>query len=66
MSKLPSSRRRTIATRVAVGVVAVPALLLGLGGAAQAAELTPVAEYLDGVVADTDADLLEIFTTLLS
>ncbi|OLM11772.1 hypothetical protein Ae505Ps2_1897 [Pseudonocardia sp. Ae505_Ps2] len=39
------------------GVVAAPLAALAFTGTAQAAELTPVAEYLDETVAATDAQV---------
>ncbi len=42
---------------VLAGLVAAPLSALALSGAAQAAELTPVAEYVDQNVADTEAEV---------
>lgn len=64
--KLPSSPRRMLALRIAVGVVAVPAIMVGFAGAASAAEITPVAEYLDSTVADLSQDIVDVVTTLLT
>ena len=66
MSQLPSSPRRKLVRRVAIGVVAVPAIMLGLAGGAQAAEITPIAEYLDETVAATSDDIISIVTALLT
>jgi hypothetical protein len=49
---------------IAVGAITVP-LLTMLGGQASAAELTPIAEYLDETVATTSAHLVEAGATLL-
>lgn len=58
MANAPRPARRTPRrTAVLVGLVAAPLSVLALSGAAQAAELTPVAEYLDRGVADTEAEV---------
>lgn len=44
----PRTKRLAVAT-----AAAVPALMLALAGPANAAELTPIAEAVDGTVADT-------------
>ncbi|WP_020666254.1 hypothetical protein [Amycolatopsis nigrescens] len=49
---------------VALGVITVP-LLAMLGGQASAAELTPIAEYLDETIASTSAALVEALGVLL-
>ncbi|ALL81649.1 MULTISPECIES: hypothetical protein [unclassified Pseudonocardia] len=51
----PARRRRAL-TLVGAAVVA-PLATLAFTGSAQAAELTPVAEYIDDTVADTDAQV---------
>ncbi|ANY06441.1 hypothetical protein [Pseudonocardia sp. HH130630-07] len=48
-------RRRTLA--IVGAAIAAPLATLAFTGSAQAAELTPVAEYLDETVADTDAQI---------
>lgn len=57
MAHAPRPRRskKAILGGAALALVAAPALMLGVAGTASAAELTPVAEYLDGAVADEEA-----------
>lgn len=60
---------RNAATRwtlrgVAVTALAVP-MLATLGGQASAAELTPIAEYLDETIASTSASLVDALALLL-
>ncbi|MFC5065879.1 hypothetical protein [Actinomycetospora atypica] len=43
--------------RLAVAAVVTPLLMLGFAGAASAAEITPIAEYVDTTVADTEAEI---------
>ena len=44
--------------RLAVAAVFTPLLMLGFAGAASAAaEITPIAEYIDTTVADTEAEI---------
>lgn len=43
--------------RLAVAAVFTPLLMLGFAGAASAAEITPIAEYVDTTVADTEAEI---------
>ncbi|GAA4965071.1 hypothetical protein WHI96_02870 [Pseudonocardia tropica] len=57
MAHAPQPARRRRALALVGGVVAAPLAALALTGTAQAAELTPVAEYLDDTVADTDAQI---------
>ncbi|WP_216217774.1 hypothetical protein [Amycolatopsis aidingensis] len=57
--------RRWTLRGVAVSAIAVPLLALGLGGQASAAELTPIAEYLDQTIADTSAALVQALAILL-
>ncbi|RRO14733.1 hypothetical protein EIL87_18510 [Saccharopolyspora rhizosphaerae] len=47
------ARSGSHAKRLAFGVLAVPALMIGLALPANAAELTPIAEAVDATVADT-------------
>ncbi|MEU3275528.1 hypothetical protein ABZ639_32150 [Saccharomonospora sp. NPDC006951] len=49
---------------VAVSALAVPLLAIA-GGQASAAELTPIAEYLDSTIAATSASLVEALAILL-
>ena len=51
----PFTKRRT-----AVAAATVPALMLALAGPASAAELTPIAEAVDGTVADTLSTLGDV------
>ena len=51
------ARRNARRNAVLAGIVAAPLAVLAISGAAQAAELTPVAEYLDQNVADTEAEV---------
>ncbi len=59
MAHAPRPRRskKAVLGGAAVALVAAPAVMLGVSGTASAAELTPIAEYLDGAVADTEAQL---------
>lgn len=57
--------RRWTLRGVAISAVAVPLLVLGVSGQASAAELTPIAEYLDAAVADTSASLVKALAILL-
>ncbi len=57
MAHAPQKARRRRALALVGGVVAAPLAALALTGTAPAAELTPVAEYLDDTVADTDAQI---------
>lgn len=50
------SKRRTTAS-VLLGLVAAPAIMVALALPASAAELTPIAEYLDETVASTESDI---------
>ena len=43
--------------RLAVAAVFNPLLMMGFAGAASAAEITPIAEYIDTTVADTEAEI---------
>lgn len=51
----PARRHRTLT--LVGAVVAAPLATLAFSGSAQAAELTPVAEYLDETVAGTSAQV---------
>lgn len=53
----PRRSKKAVVGGAVLGLIAAPAVLLGVSGTAQAAELTPVAEYLDGTVADTEAQV---------
>ncbi|TCK27092.1 hypothetical protein [Pseudonocardia endophytica] len=57
MANAPQPARRNRRKAVVAGLVAAPLAVLAFSGSAQAAELTPVAEYLDQTVADTEAQL---------
>ncbi|TCP54870.1 hypothetical protein EV191_10279 [Tamaricihabitans halophyticus] len=59
-----NSRRRR-AARLTVGALAVPALLVAFSGTAGAAELTPIAEYLDETIAATSEGLVGALALLL-
>ncbi|GLZ50010.1 hypothetical protein Acsp06_61950 [Actinomycetospora sp. NBRC 106375] len=50
------SKNRTRAS-VLLGLVAVPAIMVGMALPASAAEVTPIAEYVDSTVADTEAEV---------
>ncbi|MEJ8278994.1 hypothetical protein [Pseudonocardia spirodelae] len=57
MATAPQPARRRRALALVGAVVAAPLATLAITGTAQAAELTPVAEYVDDTVADTDAQI---------
>jgi hypothetical protein len=58
MANAPQPARRNARRKAAlVGLIAAPLSVLAFSGAAQAAELTPVAEYVDQNVADTEAEI---------
>ncbi|MFP5069047.1 hypothetical protein ACLFMI_05200 [Pseudonocardia nantongensis] len=57
MANAPQPARRRRALTLVGAVVAAPLATLAFSGSAQAAELTPIAEYLDTTVADTEAQL---------
>lgn len=57
MAHAPQQARRRRALALVGGVVAAPLAALAFTGTAQAAELTPVAEYPDETVAATDAQV---------
>ncbi|MET0191453.1 MAG: hypothetical protein ABW212_20805, partial [Pseudonocardia sediminis] len=59
MAHAPQPRRskKAILGGAALALVAAPAVWLGVAGSASAAELTPVAEYLDQTVADEEASI---------
>ncbi|GAB2752268.1 hypothetical protein [Amycolatopsis magusensis] len=64
-----STSRRSTAHRwtlrgLAVGAT-VPLAALTLSGSASAAELTPIAEYLDATIASTSKALISALATLL-
>ncbi|GAA3560357.1 hypothetical protein GCM10022222_50110 [Amycolatopsis ultiminotia] len=61
--KHPSTRRWLKRTLVA-GAFAVPMLAVA-GGSASAAELTPIAEYLDSTVASTSASVVGALAAVL-
>ncbi|MFC4001409.1 hypothetical protein ACFS2C_06335 [Prauserella oleivorans] len=60
----PSTAKRWTLRGLAVSALVVP-LLAGLGGQASAAELTPIAEYLDETIASTSASLVQALAILL-
>ncbi|MBB4682526.1 hypothetical protein [Amycolatopsis jiangsuensis] len=60
----PTARHRWLKRTLVTGAFAVPMLALA-GGSASAAELTPIAEYLDSTVASTSASLVSALATLL-
>jgi hypothetical protein len=43
--------------RLAVAAVFTPLLMLGFAGAASAAEITPIAEYVDTTVSDLESEI---------
>ncbi|MEJ2870599.1 hypothetical protein WCD74_22730 [Actinomycetospora sp. OC33-EN08] len=49
----PSART----ARLVAAALAVPAIMIGVAAPASAAEITPIAEYVDTTVADTEAML---------
>ncbi|MEQ3550977.1 hypothetical protein WIS52_10875 [Pseudonocardia nematodicida] len=56
-------RRRRALTLVGAAIAA-PLATLAFAGSAQAAELTPVAEYLDETIADTESQIGEVLDAL--
>ncbi|MBB3661099.1 MULTISPECIES: hypothetical protein [Prauserella salsuginis group] len=60
----PRPAQRWTVRGLAVSALAVPMLAV-LGGTASAAELTPIAEYLDETIATTSASLVEALALLL-
>lgn len=64
MANAPQPARRRRALTLVGAVVAAPLATLAFTGSAQAAELTPVAEYLDTTVADTEAQLGAVLDAL--
>ncbi|GAA1243178.1 hypothetical protein GCM10009676_30910 [Prauserella halophila] len=60
----PSAAKRWTMRGLAVSALAVPMVAV-LGGTASAAELTPIAEYLDETIAATSASLVEALGVLL-
>ncbi|MEV1292812.1 hypothetical protein [Pseudonocardia sp. NPDC049635] len=57
MANAPQPARRRRALTLVGAAIAAPIATLAFTGSAQAAELTPVAEYLDAAVADTSAQI---------
>ncbi|WP_101613235.1 hypothetical protein [Amycolatopsis sp. BJA-103] len=64
MSDTRSTTRRWTKRGLAAGLLAVPMLAV-FGGSASAAELTPIAEYLDSTIAGLSASLVQALATLL-
>ncbi|KID29690.1 hypothetical protein [Prauserella rugosa] len=62
--KTTSTAKRWTMRGLAVSALAVPMVAV-LGGSASAAELTPIAEYLDETIASTSAALVEALGVLL-
>ncbi|WP_158880795.1 hypothetical protein [Amycolatopsis anabasis] len=62
--KTESRGKRWTKRGIAVGALTVPMLAL-IGGQASAAELTPIAEYLDETIASTSAALVQALAALL-
>ncbi|GAA1202565.1 hypothetical protein [Prauserella alba] len=60
----PSAAKRWTTRGLAVSALTVPMVAV-LGGTAAAAELTPIAEYLDETVAATSASLVEALAVVL-
>ncbi|OZM74269.1 hypothetical protein CFN78_03750 [Amycolatopsis antarctica] len=64
-SQIGTGRARRWTMRgAAVTAVAVP-LALMMSGSASAAEITPIAEYLDETIASTSASVVEALSALL-
>lgn len=63
MANAPQPARRRALTLVGA-VIAAPLATLAFTGSAQAAELTPVAEYVDTTVADTEAQVGAVLDAL--
>ncbi|MBK1786463.1 hypothetical protein [Prauserella cavernicola] len=59
-----STAKRWTLRGIAVSALIVPMLAV-VGGQASAAELTPIAEYLDETIAATSASLVEALAALL-
>jgi hypothetical protein len=59
-----SKAKRWTKRGVVVGALTVPMVAL-LGGQAGAAELTPIAQYLDSAVASTSTEVVSALGTLL-
>lgn len=53
----PRRTRKAVIGSAVLGLIAAPAVVFGVTGTAQAAELTPYAEQVDADVAATEADL---------
>ncbi|GAB3587610.1 hypothetical protein GCM10027445_67890 [Amycolatopsis endophytica] len=62
--KTESKTRRWTQRGIALGLLTAPMLAL-VGGQASAAELTPIAEYLDATVAGVSSSLVEALAVLL-
>jgi len=62
--KTESTKRRWTRRGVTLGLLTAPMLAM-LGGQASAAELTPIAEYLDSTIAGLSASLVEALAALL-
>ncbi|OLT47055.1 hypothetical protein BJF85_01220 [Saccharomonospora sp. CUA-673] len=60
----PGTAKRWTKRGLAVGALTVPMLAI-LGGTASAAELAPIAEYLDETVAATSASVVDALAILL-
>ncbi|GAA2787879.1 hypothetical protein [Crossiella cryophila] len=56
---------RTWARRTAAVALTIPVLALVASGSASAAELTPIAEYLDATVASTSKSVVKALAALL-
>lgn len=60
----PSTAKRWTMRGLAVSALVVP-LFGAIGGTASAAEITPIAEYVDDAVASTSESLIEAGSALL-
>ncbi|MCK2241430.1 MULTISPECIES: hypothetical protein [unclassified Crossiella] len=56
---------RTWARRTAAVALTIPVVALIAGGSASAAEITPIAEYLDATVAGTSKAVVKALAALL-
>lgn len=61
----PESNRLRRTIGAAAATLAVPALLVAFSGSASAAELTPIAEYIDETVAATSESTVKALGILL-
>ena len=53
----PRRSRKKMLAGTLIGVAAAPAIMMGVAGTAQAAELGPVADYVDQNVSDTEHEI---------